>query len=87
MLDWYGARCKDVANVINENAPGNCQLTSREIQLDISKACVEETTQVIMSELGNASFSLLVDESRDVSVKEQMAVILRLGIRLFIVLL
>ena len=59
----------------------------REIQLDITRACAEETTQVIMSELGNASFSLLVDESRDVSVKEQMAVILRLVIRLFIVIL
>ena len=77
MLDWYGARCKDVAEVINENAPGNCQLTSREIQLDITRACAEETTQVILSELGNASFSLLVDESRDISVKEQMAVVVR----------
>ena len=56
MLDWYGARCKDVANVINENAPGNCQLTSPEIQHDIVRACAEETTQVIMSELGNAPF-------------------------------
>jgi hypothetical protein len=76
MLDWCGARCKEVADVINENAHGNCQSTSREIQLDIAQACAEENTQVIMSELGNASFSLLVDESRDVSVKEQMAVIL-----------
>jgi hypothetical protein len=25
MLDWYAARCKDVADVINENAPGNCR--------------------------------------------------------------
>ena len=33
-----------------------------------------------MSELGNASFSLLVDEFRDVSVKEQMAVMVRLVI-------
>jgi hypothetical protein len=32
LLDWYGARCKDVADVINENAPGNCQLTSPEIR-------------------------------------------------------
>ena len=38
----------------------------------------EGTTQVITSELGNARFSLLVDESRDVSVKEQMAVMVRL---------
>ena len=78
MLDWYGARCKDVADVINENAPGNCQLTSPKIQKDIVQACAEEITQVIMSELGNASFSLLVDESRDVSVKEQMALMIRL---------
>ena len=87
MVDWYGARCKDVVDVINENAPGNCQLTSREIQLDIAKACAQETTQVIMSELGNASFSLVVDESRDVSIEEQMAVILRLVFCLFIVIL
>ena len=33
-----------------------------------------------MSELGDANFSLLVDESRDVSVKEQMAVMVRLVI-------
>ena len=78
LLEWYGARCKEVADVINENAPGNCQLTSHEIQQDITQACAEETTEIIMSELGNAGFSLLVDESRDVSVKEQMVVILRL---------
>ncbi|XP_047087880.1 zinc finger MYM-type protein 1-like [Lolium rigidum] len=77
LLDWYGARCKEVADVINENAPGNCQLTSHEIQQDISQACAEETMEVIMSEVENASFSLLVDESRDVSVKEQMAVMVR----------
>jgi hypothetical protein len=60
VLDWYGARCKVVANAINENAPGNCQLTSREIQLDIAQACAKETTQVIMSGLENVSFSLLL---------------------------
>ena len=69
--------------MVNLNAPGNLQLTSHEIQQQIVQACVEETTQVIMSELGDASFSLLVDESRDVSVKEQMAVILRCVICFF----
>jgi hypothetical protein len=62
ILDWYGARCKDVADGINENAPGNCQLTSPDIQKDIVQACAEEITHVIMSELGNACFSLLVDQ-------------------------
>jgi hypothetical protein len=55
-LDWYGARCKDVADVINENAPGNCQLTSPHIQKDKVQASAEEITQVIKSELENAYF-------------------------------
>ena len=84
MLDWYAARCEEVANVINLNALGNLQLKSHEIQQQIAQACAEETTQVIMSELGDASFSLLVDESRDVSVKEQMAVMLRLVMCFFL---
>jgi len=33
---------------------------------------------VIMDEIGDKKFSVLIDESRDVSIKEQMAVILRL---------
>jgi hypothetical protein len=37
MLNWYGARCKEVADVINENAHGNSQWTSDEIQQDIIK--------------------------------------------------
>ena len=69
--------------MVNLNAPGNLQLTSHEIQQQIVQACAEETTQVIMSELGDASFSLLVDESRHVSVKEKMAVILRCVICFF----
>nr|XP_011468585.1 PREDICTED: zinc finger MYM-type protein 1-like [Fragaria vesca subsp. vesca] len=36
-----------------------------------------ETTNVIIKDIGDAFFSILVDESRDVSVKEQMAVIFR----------
>ena len=31
-----------------------------------------------MEEIGNRPFSVLIDESRDISVKKQMAVILRL---------
>lgn len=31
-----------------------------------------------MEELGDRQFSVLIDESRDISVKEQMAVMLRL---------
>jgi hypothetical protein len=60
-------------------------LTSHEIQQDITQACAEETMEVIMSELGNASLSLLVNESRNVSVKEQMVVMVRLVLLLLLV--
>ena len=35
-----------------------------------------ETGQAIIYELGDAPYALLVDESRDISMKEQMAIIL-----------
>ncbi|XP_039143986.1 uncharacterized protein LOC120281142 [Dioscorea cayenensis subsp. rotundata] len=40
-------------------------------------ACATETTLAIINEIGDRNFSLIVDESQDKSVKEQMAVILR----------
>ncbi|RWR73523.1 zinc finger MYM-type protein 1-like protein [Cinnamomum micranthum f. kanehirae] len=63
--------------VILENAPENLKLTSPKIQKDIVNAASMETTQAIISELGDAPFALLVDESRDISMKVQMAVVLR----------
>ena len=59
------------------DAGGNHQLTSHEIQLDLCKACAQETTKVIIEEIGDSKFALLVDESRDASMKEQMAICLR----------
>ena len=38
---------------------------------------VRETSKVIIKDLDNEFFSILVDESRDISVKEQMALVLR----------
>jgi hypothetical protein len=78
MVDWFVERCNDVANVMKYNAPGNHKLTSPKIQKQLVQACAEETMQVIMNELGDGNFALLVDESRDASVKEQMGVIIRL---------
>ena len=53
------------------------KLTSPDIQKDIVSAAAIETVNVIMKDIGNSLFSILVDESRDVSMKEQMAVVLR----------
>ena len=63
-----------IKRVVLENAPENLKLTSPKIQKDIVNAAAIETTQAIISELGDAPFSLLVDESRDISIKEQMVV-------------
>ena len=59
------------------DAGANHKLTSPEIQLDLRKACAEETTKTIVDEIGDSKFFLLVDESRDASIKEQMAMCLR----------
>ncbi|XP_052621037.1 uncharacterized protein LOC128126906 [Lactuca sativa] len=48
-----------------------------EIQKDIVQACSDVILNVIMGELGNDFFAILVDESCDVSCKEQMALVLR----------
>jgi hypothetical protein len=37
----------------------------------------QEITKIILGEIGNRNFTILIDESRDVFVKEQMAAILR----------
>ncbi|XP_024164619.1 zinc finger MYM-type protein 1-like [Rosa chinensis] len=67
----------EVRAVALKNAPANLRLTSPRIQKDIVNAAAVETTNVIMRNMSDAFFSILVDESRDVSVKEQMAVTFR----------
>jgi hypothetical protein len=52
-------------------------MTSPHIQKDLAKCCAQEITEIILGEIGNRNFTIMIDESRDVFVKEQMAVILR----------
>jgi Domain of unknown function (DUF4371) len=47
------------------------------IQKDIANASAEETIKEVIAEFGAGLFSVMVDESRDVSVKEQMAFVIR----------
>jgi hypothetical protein len=55
----------------------NCQMLSPKIQKDLARCCAEEIIEVIMGGIGERQFSVLIDESRDISVKEQMVVMLR----------
>jgi hypothetical protein len=66
-----------VAKVVGPNAPGNNQLTSPKIQKAIAECFAKEILHSILEEIGHDVFCLLVDESRDVAGKEQMAVVLR----------
>ena len=56
----------------------NFKTTSGDIQKDLAMCCAHEVTKVIMEDLGDRQFTVLIDESCDISIKEQMAVMLRL---------
>ncbi|XP_040381762.1 zinc finger MYM-type protein 1-like [Oryza brachyantha] len=66
-----------LGKVTAHNAPGNNLMVSSEIQKDIIHCFAAEILRSILDEIGHDVFCLLVDESRDVSCKEQMAVVLR----------
>ncbi|CAN1825170.1 Zinc finger MYM-type protein 1 [Linum perenne] len=52
-------------------------MTSPDIQKDIVHAIASAITKAIIKDLENDFFCILVDEARDVSIKEQMAIVLR----------
>ena len=54
----------------------NCKLTHSDIQKDIVNAIARETSKAIIKDLDNGFFSILVDESHDISMKEQMSIVL-----------
>ena len=64
-------------NEVLQKAQKNCKFTHHDIQKDIVNAIVHETSKSIIKDLDNGFFSILVDESRDISVKEQMSLVLR----------
>ncbi|XP_050255247.1 uncharacterized protein LOC126701170 [Quercus robur] len=66
-----------VASVVLENAPGNAKYTSPTIQNEILHILTSDVRNAIREEIGDAKFCILVDETRDESKREQMAIILR----------
>ena len=64
-------------NEVLQTASKNCQLTHSDIQKDILNAIARETSKAIIKDLDSGFFSILVDESRDISVKEQVSLVLR----------
>ncbi|KAH9752531.1 hypothetical protein KPL71_014733 [Citrus sinensis] len=77
ILRFLADHNEDIKKVTLKNAPGNNMLTAPSIQKDIVRACSIETTNAIFRDVGDALFYVLIDESRDASMKEQMSVVLR----------
>ncbi|XP_059301575.1 uncharacterized protein LOC132053521 [Lycium ferocissimum] len=77
LLKWYANRHDEVNKVVLENAPQNNMMIAPSIQKEIVNACAKETMKAIVKDLNGDYFGILVDESKDVSHKEQMALVLR----------
>ncbi|XP_074290237.1 uncharacterized protein LOC141616967 [Silene latifolia] len=77
LLKVAGYLSKDIEKVMIKSGSGNLQLIAPSIQREIVNCAAKETLKVIFEELGDDLFGLLVDESSDVSYKEQMAIVLR----------
>ncbi|XP_025670089.1 uncharacterized protein [Arachis hypogaea] len=68
---------QNVNNVVLENAPGNAQYISLGVQKDILHIFARKVRATIREEIGDSKFCIIIDEARDESKREQMAVILR----------
>ncbi|KAH7679324.1 Ribonuclease H-like protein [Dioscorea alata] len=77
LLHFFAEHNEAINSVVLKNAPSNLKLTAHDIQNDIISVAASETIKAIINELGDDLFAILVDESRDVSNKEQMALVLR----------
>ncbi|XP_049390026.1 uncharacterized protein LOC125854492 [Solanum stenotomum] len=77
LLKFHGVNCPDVEKVILQHAPKNDMMICSTIQKEIVDACTKETIKAIIKDLDGDYFGILVDESKDISHKEQMALVLR----------
>ncbi|KAF8393747.1 hypothetical protein HHK36_019945 [Tetracentron sinense] len=66
-----------VSEVVLENAPGNAKYPSPMIQKEILHILSSNIRNVIREEISDAKFCIIVDEARDESKREQMALVLR----------
>jgi hypothetical protein len=66
-----------VANVVLENAPKSAKYTSHTIQKEILQVIASKVRNKIREDIGDSKFCIIVDEARDESKREQMAIVLR----------
>ena len=76
-IGLIGEHSEEIFDNTLERAPGNNKIICPKSQKDIVECFAKEILEGICKEIGNNVFSILVDESSDVSKKEQMAIVLR----------
>ncbi|XP_057760516.1 uncharacterized protein LOC130980888 [Arachis stenosperma] len=74
LLAFYN---KEVDAVVLENAPQNAIYISHSIQKEILHVFARKVQNEIRNEIGNTKFRLIVDEVRDESKREQIALVVR----------
>ena len=77
MVKLLASYNKEVNDVVLQNAPKNAKYTSPDVQKEILNIYARKVQISIREEIGNSKFCIMVDESRDESKKEQMAIIVR----------
>ncbi|XP_057803145.1 uncharacterized protein LOC131018439 [Salvia miltiorrhiza] len=77
LLKYTASYNEEVASVVLENASKNASYTSHSIQKEILSVYASKIQKFIRAEIGDEKFCIIVDESRDESKREQMAIILR----------
>ncbi|XP_038689137.1 zinc finger MYM-type protein 1-like isoform X2 [Tripterygium wilfordii] len=77
LIKYTADQNETISNVVLRNAPQNQQMVAPKIQKDIVHCFAHQVVQIIIQELRDDFFAVLVDESSDVSGKEQMAIVLR----------
>ncbi|XP_038699623.1 zinc finger MYM-type protein 1-like [Tripterygium wilfordii] len=74
LISLIGKLNVEIDDVVLEEAPGNAKYTSHLIQKDILHILSTKVRNKIREEVGNARFCILVDEAKDASNREQMAI-------------
>uniref|UniRef100_A0A0A9GHJ6 Uncharacterized protein n=1 Tax=Arundo donax TaxID=35708 RepID=A0A0A9GHJ6_ARUDO len=77
MVKLLASYDEEVKAVVLSNAPRNAKYTSPKIQKEILEIMASSVQKAIRNEIGDAKFCLIVDESRDESRREQMALVVR----------
>ncbi|XP_021756189.1 zinc finger MYM-type protein 1-like [Chenopodium quinoa] len=77
LINFIASYNKDVNKVILQNALGNASYTFSTFQKEILQILAKNVQDKIRTETGESKFCVILDESQDRELREQMAIVLR----------